>query len=60
MATRRPRPTAAELTQARAILAANGLILIDRRELAELRAQAAARPPVDRLDVDLAAMTGRT
>lgn len=58
-AKRPQRPAPAAVSQALAVIARHGLTTVPAAELVTLRAQAAAAPPRDRLDDDLAAMTGR-
>lgn len=60
MTTKRTRrPTPAAVSRALTVIAQHGgLTTIPNADLKTLRAQAAAVPPVDSLDRDLAAMTG--
>ena len=51
----RPSP----LAQTIAALGRHDLTVMDTDTYAQLRALAAAAPPLDRLDLDLAAMTGK-
>jgi hypothetical protein len=60
MTTRRTRrPTPAAVSRALAVIAQAGLTTVPNADLTTLREQAAAAPPVDSLDRDLAAMSGR-
>lgn len=53
----RQRPST--LAQTIAALGRHNLIVMDASQYADLCALAAEAPPLDRLDLDLAAMTGR-
>lgn len=55
MTRQRPSP----LAQTIAALGRHNLTVMDSEQYADLCALAAEAPPLDRLDLDLAAMTGR-